>query len=393
MGREIVLGIDVGTSAVKTVIAEKRKGDDCLYILGTGISPGHGLRKGIIINQHDVAVAIKNSVKQAGKTTDVKLKQAFVSVGGIGVEGMRSKGSIVVSRADHEITENDLKRAINQSQTQLNRNSSSYLLNRDILHLFPISYKIDDETIIGNPVGLKGEKLEVETLFITSTSQHLNSLVKSMDLAGIAIEDIVADSWAMSSALLKQKEKEVGCLLINIGGDTSSLIVFEEGGPISTEIFPIGSNHITYDIARGFQVLLDEAENLKISYGPDISLKRKLNTIIEPRLSDIFELVENHLGKIKRAKLLPAGIILTGGGANLAGIEEIAKNSLKLPVQLSQVNWNMDSKTNLNNPLWTVALGLCIIGLDGKNNSIMMPEGIGQKAKKNLLNLFKNFLP
>jgi len=389
---ETVMGIDVGSATVKTIIAEKREGEALPYVLSAVSSPSHGLRKGCVINQRDVAIAIKNSVRKAQQAANTNIRQAFISISGAGLESIRSKGSIAVSRADHEITENDLKRALSQSEAQLTRISSSYLLNREIIHSFPIFYKIDDESVIGSPLGMKGEKLEIETLFITSPSQYLNNLLKSLEIAGITTEDIFADSWAVSHALLKQKEKEVGCIVINIGGDTSSIITFEESSPISLEVLPIGSNHITYDIARGFQILLDEAELLKISYGSDITTKKKLSNIIEPRLNDIFELVENHLGKIKRSKLLPAGIFLTGGGANLYGIDEVARKTLQLPVQSKSPNYpGMPSSQN-NDPTWSVALGLCHAALD-KNNGLSLPKGIFSKTQKTVLKVFKHLLP
>lgn len=389
---EIIMGIDVGSSAVKTVIAEKREGEALPYVVGMGISPSHGLRKGFIVDPEEVSAAIKTSVRKAQGEMDIKTKRAFVSMGGIGVDGIRSKGSVIASRADREITENDIKRSIKQCETQLNRNSSSYLLNRDILHTFPLSFKIDGELCIGNPSGMKGEKLEAETLFVTTPSQHLNNLIKSVEAAGITIDDIVADSYATSRSLLNKRDKEVGCMLLNIGGDTSSLMVFEEGSPVSLEIFSIGSNHITYDVAQGFQILLDEAEQLKTSYGSDSSVKRKLHTIVEPRLNDIFELVENHLNKIKRNKLLPAGIILTGGGSNLLGIDDMAKSSLQIPAQLTTSNFSGDPKEILSDPIWSVALGLCLTGMDDK---VSNPDsrGLGSKTKKTLMRLFKNFLP
>jgi cell division protein FtsA len=393
MSRHLVMGIDVGTYATKTVIAEVKKGEIFPYILGSGLSPSHGLRKGCVVNYHDVANSIKNSVRKAQEKTGVNLKNALVSIGGAGIEGIRSKGSIVVSRADHEISENDVKRAINQSEAQLNRASSSYLLNREIIHSFPVSYKVDDELIIGGPTGMKGEKLEVETLFVTGPSQHLNNLVKSMDLAGVTVDDIAIDSWVTSHTLLNQKEKEVGCMLINIGADTSSVMVFEEGTPISMEVFPIGSNHITFDIARGFRILLEEAEKLKTSYGQDASLKRKLTGIIEPRLGDIFELAQGHLIKLKRDRLLPAGVILTGGGSNLSGIEEIAKKSLQLPVQLNQPNLSGTMQEDIKNPIWSVALGLCSIGLSDKEILFPPPKGILSKGTKVVVRFLKNFLP
>ncbi|PIS13255.1 MAG: cell division protein FtsA [Candidatus Tagabacteria bacterium CG09_land_8_20_14_0_10_41_14] len=391
MKREVVMAIDVGTATVKTIIAERRKDEAMPYILGTGISPSHGVRRGCVINAHDVASAIKNSVKKAYETSDIKPHKAFISIGSTDVEGARSKGSVMVSRADHEISENDIKRALKQGETQLNRDSSSYLLNRDILHVFPISYALDGEEIIGNPIGMRGEKLEVDTLFITALSKHINSLIKSMDLAGIEVEDVAADCWAMSQILTSEKEKEVGCMLINVGGDTSSIIAFEEGSPISVEVFPIGSHHITYDIASGLQIVLPEAEELKISYGSDVSIKRKLSSIIEPRLNDIFELVDRHLNKIKRSKLLPAGVILTGGGTNLKGIDEIARKTLQLPVQLVQPKFPGYSKETTENPTWSVALGLCLIGLN--EGSPPSAFGFGSKIKNGISKIFKNFLP
>ncbi len=383
------MGIDVGTNTVKTVVAERRGDESVPRILATGVSPSHGLRKGFIINYEDVSASIKNSAKQALEKTNVAIKEAFVSIDGGGLEGIRSKGSIVVARADNEITENDVKRAQNQSEAQLNRSSSSYLLNREILHTFPISYKIDDEEIIGDPVGMKGEKLEVETLFATDHSQQVNFLVKSIESAGIKVEDIVAAPWAASYAVLNRKEKEVGCVLLNIGGDASSIIVFEEGGPVSMEILPIGSNHITYDIARAFQVLLNEAEELKISYGNDPAARRRLSSVIEPRLNDIFEFVGNHLNKIQRNGLMPGGIILTGGGANILGADEVAKKILKLPSQLSQNKMPENFGGEAADPLWSTAIGLCCIGLGDKDSL----GKAGSKVKKTLLKWIKNFVP
>lgn len=395
MSREIIMGIDVGSSAVKTVILGKNNDKNIPAILGTGLSVSHGLRRGYIINPEEVAQSIEKSVREARKNANINIKQAFVSIDGAGLQSLKSSGSIVVARADNEITENDIKRAVNQSESQLNRASSSFLLNRDILHNFPISYKIDGEQVMGNsPLGMKGEKLEVETLFITCLTPHMNNLVKSMEMAKIQVEDISAAPYVMSHCLLGPREKEVGALLINIGGDTSSIIVFEEGSPVSSEIFPIGSNHITYDIARGFQIPLSQAEEMKLSYGNDSSLKRKLQNIIEPRLNDIFELAENHLRKINRSGLLPAGVILTGGGANTINIEDLAKKLLALPVQSSQPKFMEDPKNPVSNPIWSVAMGLCLNNFaDTSYSSSILPQKLGRGAKNLMVRWFKNLLP
>ncbi len=394
------MGIDVGTSAVKTIILEKKKGDGLPSVIGTGISLSYGLRKGFIVNPSETASSIKESLKQAKTAAGVNLGNAFVTIGGGGLQGIRCKGSILVSRADHEITDGDLKRVLTQSEAQLNRASSTFLLNRNILHSFPIYYRVDGEQIIGNPAGMKGEKLEIETLFVTCQTQHFNNLIKSMEMAGVGIEDLSAAPWSMSHAILSQQEKEVGSLIINIGGDTSSIIVFEESAPISMEVFPIGSNHITYDIARGFQISLEEAEEMKLSYDTEVSAKKKLTAIIEPRLNDIFELVQNHLVKINRAKLLPAGAILTGGGSNLSRITEIGKEALSLPVQVGQPRFiasAQNSKHSVLNPIWSVALGICLENMGEKKESNRDSHFSGQISKKGFFgwikNLISNLLP
>lgn len=394
MSREIITGVDAGTSAIKTVILEKNKNEVLPRVIGTGLSASRGLRKGYIINPSEAASSIKESLKQAENAAGFSVKNAFVSLGGISLHGIRSKGSILVSRTDHQITDGDLKRSISQSEIQLTRNSSSYLLNRGILMNSSVSYKIDGEPALGDPVGMKAEKLEAETLFITCLNQHLENLIKSAEIAGIDIEDVIAMPWATAQAVLNHQEKEVGSLVINIGGDTSSIIVFEEGNPISLEVLPIGSNHITYDIARGFQVSLNEAEELKLSYNPESSVRKKLGNIIEPRLNDIFELVQTHLSKINRAKLLPAGTVLTGGGANLAGIVETAKNCLSLPAQISQPRFLASSKHSVANPIWTTAVGICLANLTAKNNSgFISSRGILSRSQKNIFGWFKNLLP
>ncbi len=394
------MGIDVGTSAVKNIILEKKKGDGLPSVIGTGISLSYGLRKGFIVNPSETASSIKESLKQAKTAAGVNLGNAFVTIGGGGLQGIRCKGSILVSRADHEITDGDLKRVLTQSEAQLNRASSTFLLNRNILHSFPIYYRVDGEQIIGNPAGMKGEKLEIETLFVTCQTQHFNNLLKSMEMAGVGIEDLSAAPWSMSHAILSQQEKEVGSSIINIGGDTSSIIVFEESAPISMEVFPIGSNHITYDIARGFQISLEEAEEMKLSYDPEVSAKKKLTAIIEPRLNDIFELVQNHLVKINRAKLLPAGAILTGGGSNLSRITEIGKEALSLPVQVGQPRFiasAQNSKHSVLNPIWSVALGICLENMGEKKESNRDSHFSGQISKKGFFgwikNLISNLLP
>jgi len=251
-------------------------------------------------------------------------------------------------------------------------------------------------------VGMKGNKLEAEVLYITCLSQHLADLIKNIELTGVTVDDIIASPLAASLVAISKHQKEAGCVLANLGAGTVSIIVFEEDIPISLEVFPIGSKHITNDIALGFQIPLEEAEKLKREFGADISVsKRKLNDIIEARLNDIFELIESHLKKINRNGLLPAGIILTGGGAGLFSLEEIAKSSLRLPAKVSTPLPVQGQELNIignykdqviNDPGWSVALGLCVWGMrdrDKKGSNLKVLS----KFKTNLKRWFKTFLP
>lgn len=397
MARNIITGIDAGTSAIKVVIAEL-KDDRHLNILSASQRNSSGIRRGYITNFEDAAESIRAAIKTAEKMAAVPIKHAYVAVGGISLGSAKAKESVMVSRADAEITEYDIKRVLDQCEA----NISNSLSNKQIIHEIPLHFKIDNSHIPGRPVGMKGNKLEAEVLYITCLSQHLADLIKNIELVGIAVDDIIASPLAASLVAISKHQKEAGCVLANLGAGTVSIIVFEEDIPISLEVFPIGSKHITNDIALGFQIPIEEAEKLKREFGADTSVsKRKLNDIIEARLNDIFELIESHLKKINRNGLLPAGIILTGGGAGLFSLEEIAKSSLRLPAKVStplpiqgqELNITGNYKDQvINDPGWSVALGLCVWGMrdDNKKGSNLKILG---KFKPNLKRWFKIFLP
>lgn len=391
MARNIIIGLDVGTSAVKMIIAEKNPGAE-LHILGLTQKPSNGLRRGYVINQDAATKAVSSAVKEIERISSVPVKHVYLAIGGIKLEAQRAKGNVMVSRADNEITLNDVKRAINQAESNLNR-----ITNRAILHKIPVAFKVDNEIVAGRAIGIKGEKLEVDVLFITCFSQHLNDLIKTVENAGIVIDDVVASPFAISCAGLNKRQKEVGAILVDLGADTTSIAVFEEGNLISLEVFPFGSNHITNDIAVGLQLSLENAEDLKFNYISD-NQKRKLTDIIEARLDDIFELIQAHLKKIGRNELLPAGIVLTGAGANLSNIEEFAKNSLRLPAKIgdSVIPLKAHDK-QIYNPKWLTALGLCVFASDeGLNPDNLAGQGLRTSRNSLLKGFFswlKSFLP
>lgn len=404
MAREIITGIDIGSSIIRILTLEKRK-DQTINILSAIQRPSEGIKRGFVSDTNDATKSISLSIKSAEKAAAVPIKEVILGISGIGLSSIKSKGSVMIAKADGEVTENDIKRAIEQSEANL-----PHLANRRIIHEIPLNYKIDNNLVWGKPNGMIGSKLEIETLFITCLNQHLSDIIKCVESAGVSIEDIIAAPLAMAEALLNKNQKEVGCVLANIGSNTVSIVVFEEGLPISLEVFPLGSNNITTDIALGFQVGLEEAEKMKINYGKDnVSSRRKLEDIIEARLDDIFEIIKNHLKKINREEMLPGGIILTGGGSSLFSLEEMARSELNLPAKIgipsnsaNNIIKSITSNSNsikdlvLNDPAWSTVLGLCMTKIkDEKNPSIAdgNVKNISSNIIKNTIRWFKNLIP
>ncbi len=397
MSRKISVGIDIGTYQVKVVVAENIKQEDETYIsnvIGTGFSESKGLRHGYIINTEDVTKCIKTAVKQAENESKIKIRKAFVSIGGISLSSVVGKGSVMISKADSEITNLDIKNVLAIAESELPQN---VLINKKIIYSTPIAYKIDGQLLMGRPLGMHGTKLETRVLFVVCLDQHLNDLIKAVEDADIEVIDVVASPIAASFVNLTKTQKIAGCVLANIGSETVSLVVFENNMPISLEVLPIGSNDITNDIALGFRIPIDEAENIKTGIVTDIQYPRKkLDEIILARLSDIFDLTESHLKKIGRSGLLPAGIILTGGGSGIETIEDIARASLKLPSKIASINLISNLKNSeLKDSTWSVAYGLAIYGLNNKNT--YNPTPIFNTSLNNIWNIisrwFQQFLP
>jgi cell division protein FtsA len=398
---KIAVGIDIGTYQVKVVISQHQEGSQMPKIIGVGFSESKGLRHGYIINQTDAIRSIRKAVRQAEKSSRIRVERAYISIGGIGLASEVSSGSVVISRADNEITEFDIEKAASDSQDNLPK---EFIQNRQIIHSIPVGYKVDSKNILGNdPVGMKGVKLEVKMLYITSLSHHLQELIQTIQNSGIEIIDVMAAPLAAGLVTLSKTEKIAGCILANIGSETVSIVVYEDDIPVSLEVFPIGANDITNDIALGLKVSIEEAEKIKIDrdkgYTPSEVPKKKLDDIIESRMTDIFGLIDAHLKKINKSGLLPAGIIITGGGSNMIDTKDLAKAKLKLPSKVANVlkanKADVDS-VKIKDATWAVAYGLCVFGLY-TDDSGSIGLNAGKKLIKNLIrsisNWFKKFLP
>ncbi len=393
MSRTIAVGIDIGTYQVKVVVAEnlREDGREAPRVIGVGYAESRGLRHGYILNQRDAVKSVKQALAQAEKAAGIKIQSALAAVGGIGLGSVSSVGSVVISRADSEITELDVKKAMEVSRDTI---PPTHAVNRKIIHTIPLSFKVDGKPTLGRPEGLTGGKLEVKTLFVTCFEHHVNDLLETIQGVGIEVEDIAASPIAASLVTLTKQQKMAGAVLANIGSETVSIVVYENNLPVSLEVFPYGSSDITNDIALGLRIPLDEAEEIKRGSLVGASYSRKrLEEIIAARLSDIFELIEAHLKKIGRNGLLPAGIILTGGGSAIETIGDLAKVSLRLPSRVAQVSFGDTLQGQIRDASWSVAYGLCIMGLSNAEEEVITGMKLVKKTKNNLLNLLRQFLP
>ncbi len=378
-------GIDVGTHITRVAVVGYTKEDGSPYTIATGQSPTEGMRLGYVANTDKVAESIKNAVSQAEKTLGGKVKRATISIGGISLSSVVSSGQAIISRADQEVTHLDVSKAISDSEESLE------LLNKKIIHIIPISYKLDGKDVHGRPEGMKGVKLEVKTLFVTCLKQNIEDIITAFGLAGIEVTDVIATPIASGNILLNNKQRMAGCAILDIGAETVSMAVFENGILISMQVFPIGSMDITKDIALGLRIGLDESESIKLGsvIGGDYP-KKKIDEIIEARLGDIFELAENSLKRLRRNELLPAGVVITGGGAHISKIEDIAKRDLKLPCRVGPIDSILPNKLKIRDWSWYTAYGLALSGGSSNKNENIHSQ-IGDNVKE-VKGFFKSLL-
>ena len=387
MIRNISVGIDIGTTTTRIVVGEFIKGEKNPKIIGIGEAETKGVRHGYITHANETISSLKIALDMAEKSSGIKIRRAFVSISSSTLRSEISNGSVIISKADGEVTNLDIEKVEEDCEKNLN------LGNKKIIHTFPLSFKLDGKEILGRPEGMRGTKIEGKTLFITSSYQHWEDLLEVITLAGVEPIGVIASPVAGSYIALSEKQKIVGSALVDIGSETVSLSVFEDGKIISLQTFSIGSADITNDIALGLRIPLEKAESLKIENSSTDVSKKKLSEIIEARLSDIFELIENHLKKIKRNELLPAGIIFIGGGANTVGLEELARTSLKLPSKIGTTEMFGNTKTKLRDQAWFVALGLLL----SRENNETYTEGtflnFFKDAKNTIKSSFKQLMP
>ena len=341
-----IASIDVGTTKVCTILADvdDRGG---VRVIGVGINPSHGLHKGLVVNINEAKESIKESVRQAEQASARKIESAYIGVTGRHVTSMNNRGVVAITRNDRLVRSDDLKRVLTCAQ------SVKVPSDRKLLHVIPRDYAIDGQPGVKNPVGMHGFRLDVETHIITAAVASVQNLVKCIRGIGIEIDDLILEPLASSEAVLTEDEKQVGVILADIGGGTTDIAVFRDGSIWHTAVLPVAGYQLTRDISIGLGLPFDVAEQMKKRYGsvmPVYEAKaattnaitedghgishQDLCDIIRARVEEIIRLILLEMPQSEYEALVPAGLVLTGGSANLSGIEALGRDLLQLPVRV-----------------------------------------------------------
>lgn len=407
---EIIVGLDIGSSKIRVLVAKYDEEAENINIIGMGETQALGIRRGVITDVEEATTSISNALEKAERTSGVPIEHAYVSIDGSHVEAQPSKGVIAVARADNEITEDDIARVIEAAS------AVSLPANYEILHVIPKNFTVDSQKGVKDPIGMNGIRLEVETVIIQGSTSNIKNISKCISRSGLEIDDLVVTPLATSSSLLNKKQKELGVVEIDIGSGTTGMVVFEEGDLLHTTILPIGSEHVTNDLAIGLRTSVDIAEKVKVEYGyakaSEITKKEKIDLskidskeeqtvsrkkvaeIIEARMSEIFSMVNQELRKIGKSGKLPAGVVLSGGGVKLPGIIDLAKEELKLPAQIGFPDNIKGVIEKIDDPVYATSVGLINWGQShsDRNKTSMQITQITDTVGK-IRKWFKNFLP
>ena len=406
----LITGLDIGTSTIKTLVAQKSLNSE-LEVISQIQEPAAGTRKGVVIDTEEVSNILQNILERVKAETGARINSVYLNVGGSHLFSTSSHGLVSVSRADQKISEEDVNRVLQAAQT------FSLPSNKEIFDVFPREFIVDGEKGIKEVLGMQGVRLEAEVLVLGGFSPYLKNLTQAVLNSDLQILDMIPSPISSARACLSPRQKELGVAILDVGAGTSGLAVFEEGDLIHLAIFPIGSANITNDIAIGLKTDIDVAERIKIEYGscllggkkasgpsghtarrekietgelePLVFSQKQLVNIIEARVSEIFDQVNKELKKISREKLLPAGVVLTGGGSKLPKIVELAKKELKLPCRLGKPQGFLDFEKD---PSLATVCGLVLGGADletEKSSSILRRTNLLSKLKR----IFKIFIP
>jgi len=404
----IIVGLDIGTTKVCAIVAELTETGP--EIIGVGSTPARGLRRGVVVHIDDCVQSIIAAVEKAELMADVKIESVFVGIAGSHIKSFNSRGVIAVSGRDHEITENDVNRVIEAAQ------AIAIPVDREVIHVLPQEYIVDDQDGIKNPIGMSGVRLEAEVHIVTGAITSVQNIIKSVQRAGLKVADIVLEPLASARAVLTDDESELGVVLVDIGGGTTDIALIVDGALRLSTIIALGGDAVTNDVSIGLRTPTKQAERLKLNHGscsydqvsieemievpsvggrePRIVPRRHIVEIVEPRMSEIFQLAARELSKSKFVDTNRSGIALTGGASKLHGIAEVAERVFGMPIRIAKPMPIGGLYDSVNDPSFSTGVGLVLYGAEGYSSSGRNFEGrnMFQGIFSQFKNWVKNFL-
>jgi len=392
MREKIICGLDVGSSKVCAVIAGYDKNEGQVNIMGLGEESCSGLKHGVVVNIDNTCRAVSRAIEKAEKDAEVKVKDVIVNINGNHIEGHLQQGATKIPRTDREITQEDVERVISSAR------AVPLSSDKQIIHALPLDFKVDNQSGVEDPVGMEGNHLEVEVLLVTGESAPINNLDKCVTRAGFGIKNVVASILSPAQAVVAREEKELGCVLVDIGAQTINLAVFIEGKLNYIGEIDIGSDYITYDLAHGLRTSFSEAKRIKESFGCALSentleedikyvgvdgqsknsvSSAEVNRIIEPRVEDIIDFIGDEIKKSGQKQMIPGGIILSGGGAELKGISEAINRRLgEHQVRLGRPRDIRGKSEAVNAPKYATAVGVIDYTFRGDRTSGIIESSV-----------------
>lgn len=400
-----IVSIDVGTTKVCTLVGKMDEGGT-LRIVGVGVVPSKGLRKGVVVNVNETTEAIAASVEKAERISGHEIESAHVGVAGAHISSFNSRGVVAVSRG-HSITQDDVNRVLDAAL------AIAIPYNREVIHVVPRSYVVDGQDGVRDPLGMHGFRLEVEAHIITGAATSIHNLAKCINQVGIEIDELVLAPLASGEAVLTDNEREMGVVLADIGGGTTDMAIFIEGSVWHTAVLAIGGNHLTNDVAVGLRAPFDTAEEIKEKYGYarsegvaadetiDVAVfgedswqavsRQFLSEIIEARAAEIFNLMLQEVKRSGYDGLLPAGVVLCGGTSELAGIRELGRDILQLPTRIGPPLDLQGLVDALSSPAYATGVGLLFWGLHEEATRVPSERPIGLWQR--IVHWLRAFLP
>ncbi|HOK02907.1 MAG TPA: cell division protein FtsA [Spirochaetota bacterium] len=399
---DIIVGLDIGTTKTCAVIGFLNENNQ-VEVAGVGVAPSKGLKNGVIVNIENTSASIVKAIENAETSAGYEVSSVFVGVSGQHIKGENSKGVVAITNRNRTITQSEVKRVIEAAQAIV------IPVDREIMHVLSKEFTVDDQSGIKDPVGMSAVRLEAEVHIITAATASIQNMIKAVAKAGFQHRDIVFNALASADAVLSKDEKELGVALIDIGGGTTDIIVYMEGGVAYSAVLPVGSIHITNDISIGLRTSIESAEMIKKKYGcADLSLvdaseivevpsvggraprrlfRQELTQIIQPRVAEIMEMVDHELLKSGKKDMLSAGIVLTGGGSMLEGCIEAAERVFAMPVRIGlPLDIVGGLKDEVSTPQYANGVGLLKYGI---RMSQFRSQGRFGRSKESFLDKIK----